>query len=297
MYKLAGGDERVMSAELFALATALLRGFSTVPTRKGLQHGTAQSSAFVYLLINTTFLWGMTFLLYPLDHLTTRGLEYFILAGIFAPGIARIFRDMGIFRLGVTVTSPVVAINTLFAVLFATAFLMEPMTISLIVGAILVVAGVNIVSYRRGVQRVRWHNLMYPLIAALLFAASSNIRKVGLQTSDMPILGAAVTSSVSLLLLFVSSLWFRERHGSLLNINVHAAKYFVISSITSSIGFLLYFLSLSQGLLVQVQPIAATNPLFALFFSHLFLPDMERVTPQIVIGAVLIFIGILFVIL
>ena len=286
-----------MSAELFALVTAFLRGFSTIPTRKGLQQGTAQSSALVYLLINTTFLWGLTLLFYPLDRLTTRGLEYFVLAGIFAPGIARMFRDMGIFRLGVAVTSPIVATNTLFAVLFATVFLQEPLTLSLIVGAIFVVAGVNIVSYRRGVQRVRWHDLMYPLIAALLFAASTNIRKVGLQTSDIPILGAAVTSSVSLLLLYVSSLWSRERHESLLKLNVNAAKYFVISSITSSIAFLFYFLSLSQGLLVRVQPIAATNPLFAIFFSYLLLPDMERVTLLIVVGAILIFIGILFVIL
>ena len=285
-----------MSAELFALATAFLRGFSTIPTRKGLQQGTAQSSALVYLLINTMLLWGLTLLLYPLDHLTTQGLEYFVFAGIFAPGIARRFRDMGIFRLGVAVTSPIVATNTLFAVLFATVFLQEPMTVSLIVGAIFVVTGVNIVSYRRGMQRVRWHDLLYPLIAALLFAASTNIRKVGLQTSDMPILGAAVTSSVSLLLLYVSSLWSRERHVSLLKLNANAAKYFVVSSITSSIAFLLYFLSLSQGLLVRVQPIAATNPLFAIFFSYLLLPDMERVTLQIVIGSILIFIGIVFVI-
>ena len=285
-----------MSAELFALATAFLRGFSTIPTRKGLQQGTAQSSALVYLLINTMRLWGLTLLLYPLDHLTTQGLEYFVFAGIFAPGIARRFRDMEIFRLGVAVTSPIVATTTLFAVLFATVFLQEPMTVSLIVGAIFVVTGVNIVSYRRGMQRVRWHDLLYPLIAALLFAASTNIRKVGLQTSDMPILGAVVTSSVSLLLLYVSSLWSRERHVSLLKLNANTAKYFVVSSITSSIAFLLYFLSLSQGLLVRVQPIAATNPLFAIFFSYLLLPDMERVTLQIVIGAILIFIGIVFVI-
>lgn len=286
-----------MSAELFALATALLRGFSTVPTRKGLQHSTAQSSALVYLVINTTFLWGLTFLLYPLDQLTLQGFEYFVLAGIFAPGIARTFRDVGIFRLGVAVTSPVVATNTLFAVIFATLFLHEPLTVSLIVGALFVVAGVNLVSYRRGRHRIRWHDLVYPLTAALLFAASANIRKVGLQVSDLPILGAAVTSSVSLLVLYMTSFLARDRRRSALKLSRAALRYFVVSSITSSIAFVLYFLSLSQGLLVQVQPIAATNPLFALFFSHLLLKDMERVTLPIVAGAGLIFIGILFVLL
>ena len=103
-----------MSAEIFALVTAFLRGFSTIPTRRGLQTSNARSSAIVYLLVNTTFLWVMTFILYPLDQITTRGLEYFVLAGIFAPGIARMFRDVSIKRLGVAMTSPIVATNTLF---------------------------------------------------------------------------------------------------------------------------------------------------------------------------------------
>jgi uncharacterized membrane protein len=284
-----------VSAEIFALATAFLRGFSTIPTRRGLQTSNAQSSAIVYLLVNTTFLWGMTFILYPLDQITMRGLEYFVLAGVFAPGIARTFRDMSIMRLGVAMTSPIVATNTLFAVIFATLFLQEPVTFSLIVGAILVVGGVNVLSYRRGSRTWRRRDLIYPLMAALLFAVSTNIRKVGLQTSELPILGAAVTSSISLIILYSTFFLSRERYGHVLMLNGGALRYFVVSSITSSIAFFLYFFSLSQGLLVRVQPIAATNPLFALLLSHFFLKDIEKVTFNIVIGAALIFIGIIFI--
>jgi DME family drug/metabolite transporter len=286
-----------MSAELFALITAFLRGFSTIPTRKGLQQSTPRSSALIYLLVNTALLWSMTVILYPLDQLTTRGVEYFILAGLFAPGIARVFRDMSILRLGVTLTSPIVATNTLFAVIFATLLLQEPVTLSLIVGVILVVGGVNLISYRRGIQAWRGRDLLYPLVAALLFAASTNIRKVGLELSDLPILGAAITSSISLLILSITVLVSSRPRGPVLAVNSMAVKYFVIASLMSSIAFVFYFVSLSQGLLVRVQPIAATNPLFALLFSHLFLKDMERVTPRIVIGSALIFLGILFVLL
>lgn len=239
----------------------------------------------------------MTFILYPLDQITTRGLEYFVLAGIFAPGVARTFREVGMMRLGVAITSPIAATNTLFAVIFATLFLQEPVTLSLIVGAVLVVGGVNVLSYRRGLRTWRRRDLIYPLIAALLFAASTNIRKVGLQTCELPILGAAITSSSSLIILFSTFFLSRERQGRILTLNREALKYFIVSSITSSIAFLLYFFSLSQGLLIRVQPIAATNPLFALVFSHFFLKDIEKVTFQIVIGAVLIFMGIIFVLL
>jgi DME family drug/metabolite transporter len=289
-----------MSAELLALTPAVLRGFSTVPTRRGLQQSTPRSSAFIYLLVNTAILWGMTAILYPLDRLSTLGLEYFVLAGLFAPGIARTFRDTSLLRLGVTLTSPIVATNTLFAVIFASLALHEPVTLTLGIGAILVVGGASLLSYRRGARSWRGRDLVYPLIAALLFAASTTIRKVGLQLSDAPILGAAVTSTISLLILGTTGLVSARPPGtrvSLFTGNREAVKYFLFASLTSSIAFLCYFISLAQGLLVRIQPIAATNPLFALVFSHLFLKDMEKITLRIVIGSALIFTGILFVLL
>ena len=251
----------------------------------------------MYLLVNTTFLWVMTFVLYPLDQITTQGLEYFVLAGIFAPGIARTFRDVSIVRLGVVMTSPIVATNTLFAVIFATLFLQEPITHFIIFGAVLVVGGVSILSYRKRSRAWKRRDLINPFIAALLFAASTTIRKVGLQTSEFPILGAAITSSISLIIVYSTFFLSRRSHGNILMLNKEALRYFLAASIISSIAFLLYFLSLSQGLLVRVQPIAATNPLFALLFSHLFLKDVEKVNFQIVVGAALIFMGIIFVLL
>ncbi len=280
-----------------ALATAFLRGFSTIPTRRGLQQSNARSSALIYLLVNTTLLWSLTVILYPLERLTTQGLEYFVLAGVFAPGVARTVRDVSIKRLGVAMTSPIVATNTLFAVCFAAILLHEPVTLSLLVGTTLVVGGVIVLSYRRGPIAWRRSSLLYPILAALLFAASTNIRKVGLQASGLPLLGAAVTSSISLLLLASTMLLSRHRREPPLTLDRGTLKLFVVSSITSSVAFLLYFLALSQGLLVRVQPIAATNPLFALFFSHLLLKDLESITFRIVLGAALIFSGILFVLL
>lgn len=286
-----------MSAEVLALATAFLRGFSTIPTRRGLQQSTARSSALIYLLVNTTLLWSLTVILYPLDHLTTQGLEYFVLAGVFAPGVARTVRDVSIMRLGVAMTSPIVATNTLFAVLFAVVFLHEPVTLPLLIGTTLVVGGVIVLSYRRGPRAWQWSSLLYPILAALLFAASTNIRKMGLQASGFPLLGAAVTSSISLLLLASTLLLSRRRQEPLLALSRETAKLFVVSSITSSLAFLFYFLALSQGFLVRVQPIAATNPLFALLFSHFLLKDLETITPRLVLGAALIFSGILFILL
>ena len=127
-----------MYAELYAIVTALLRGLSAIPTRKGLQHGTPDFSVLIYLVVNSTLLWGVTFFLYPISVLTASGVEYFVFAGILAPGVGRLFRDRSFSRLGVAVSSPIVGTYLLFSVLGVSIFLGEEVTPYLAAGAVLV---------------------------------------------------------------------------------------------------------------------------------------------------------------
>jgi drug/metabolite transporter (DMT)-like permease len=43
---------------------------------------------------------------------------------------------------------------------------------------------------------------------------------------------------------------------------------------------------------VVVSPIASVNPLMAIALAHLFLKRMERITPRIIAGAVLVVAGV-----
>jgi drug/metabolite transporter (DMT)-like permease len=45
------------------------------------------------------------------------------------------------------------------------------------------------------------------------------------------------------------------------------------------------------------SPIVATYPLIAMTFTHLFLQRLERVTFRMVLGAILVAVGITFVVL
>jgi hypothetical protein len=49
-----------MMGEIFAILTAVLRGYAVVPLRKGLQYSTPSTSSIVYLVINTAMLWALT---------------------------------------------------------------------------------------------------------------------------------------------------------------------------------------------------------------------------------------------
>jgi len=55
------------------------------------------------------------------------------------------------------------------------------------------------------------------------------------------------------------------------------------------------YYALDLGKVTVVIPIASTGPLFSLTLSALFLRDVEKVTPKIVIGACLIISGVLLI--
>jgi uncharacterized membrane protein len=132
--------------EIYALITAILRGYSAIPIKKGLKHSNPGTSSFVYLVVNTAILWTITLLFYPWDQIFSSGFEFFVLAGILAPGIGSNLKDMGISRLGVSISTPIVSSNTLFSMLIAVMFLGEKVTIPILVGAVLIFMGVNLLT-------------------------------------------------------------------------------------------------------------------------------------------------------
>ena len=289
-----------MNAVIYVLITAMLRGLSAIPTRKGLNFSNPNTSALTYMVFNTVLLWGMTLVLYPIDQLELAGLEYFVMAGICAPGLARIFRDTGIERLGVTVSSPIVSTNTLFSVMIAVVIRGEEITLPLIAGALMIFLGVNVITWQNG-SRTQWNkrDVIYPLVAAILFASSTNFRKIGLDQIEFPLTGAAITSTVSLIVLTFSLLLSRLRgsSGMTLDLNREGLKYFSISSVISSVAYIFYFLALSASAVTKIQPIAGTNPLWAILFSYIFLKQTENITARTVMGAVVVVLGIALIFL
>lgn len=288
-----------MYGELYAIATALLRGLSAIPTKKGLRYSNPNTSALFSLVINTALQWLIAFMLCPVGQFVIRGAEYFVLAGIFAPGVARVFRDMGFKRLGVTITYPIVSTNTFFSMILAIIFLDERITIYLAVGAILIFIGVNMLTWQ-GETRVEWKKryLLIPVIAALLFACSTNLRKMGLQRIDYPVMGAAITSTVSLTVVVIFILIEGARKDSqVLELPKEAFGFFIVAGIGSSVAFLLYFMALSASHVIKIQPIANTNPMFAIIFSYFFLRDEEQITHKTALGSLLILSGITLIFL
>lgn len=284
--------------EIYAILTALLRGYSVIPVKKGLKYSTPNTSALLYLLINTCMLWILTLYKNPINLLHADGFVYFMLAGIIAPGVAVRFKDIGISRLGAAVSSPVLGVNILFSMIIAAVFLREKVTLFILIGAVLTFLGVTLISIRDESHN-NWKkiDLLFPLTAAALFAISTNLRKLGLNKINDPIIGATITSTVSLAVLVISILYshFRGLDSWEVRFNRDGLKYFTLNGILLSIAYLFYFLALSSSSVVKIQPIAGINPLFSIIFVFIFLREDETITWKIIVGTLMIVIGIVLI--
>jgi drug/metabolite transporter (DMT)-like permease len=269
-----------------------------IPVKKGLRYSTPTTSALIYLFINTAILWIITLYNHPVELLLADGFIYFVFAGIIAPGIAARFKDIGISRLGVAISSPVMGINTLFSMLIAVVFLREKITLLILIGAILTFFGVSLISWQKESHN-NWRkiDLIFPLTAAALFAMSTNLRKLGLIKISDPIIGATITSTVSLIVLIVSILYshYRSLESWEVKFNIEGLKYFTINGVVLSIAYLFYFLALSSSSVVKIQPLSGINPLFSIIFGFIFLRGEETITPNIIIGTLMIVAGIVLI--
>lgn len=254
-----------MIGEMYAILTAVIREYTVILVSKGLKYSTPSTSALIYLIINTTILWAITLYNHSLELLFIDGFIYFVLAGIIAPGIANLFRDIGIARLGVILTTPILGTSTFLSMIIAVFLLSEKLTFNLATGALLIFAGINFLTWQ-GEKKYEWRkkDLIFPIAAAVLAATSNNLRKLGILKIGDPVVGATVTSTVSLAMLVLTYQVSQAQDSNSweLRFNKEALKYFGLSGLVSSISFLSSFIALSSSSVVKIQPIVGTSPLF-----------------------------------
>jgi uncharacterized membrane protein len=75
--------------------------------------------------------------------------------------------------------------------------------------------------------------------------------------------------------------------------NRHCFWWFLAAGVTISLGMTCIYYALDLGKVSVVIPISSTGPFFSLILAALFLRDVERVTPKIVISAAMIVGGVL----
>jgi DME family drug/metabolite transporter len=129
----------------------------------------------------------------------------------------------------------------------------------------------------------------FALAAALSYGGSQVITRQGLVDLAPPLVGSAIAlfwGTLGFAILSVRSLGDRGDHLW------RGVAFFATGGVFSAMGVLLMFFALDRGQVVVISPVLATNPLFTLFFAALLLRGVERITPRILLGALLVVAGV-----
>ncbi len=284
-----------MMAEYFSFQTALCFSIAHIFVRRGLVHSNALTGSLISLGTSAAIFWLLVILLFPLSALHTPAIGFFIAGGIFAPAIGQTLGYIGMERLGVARSSPIVNTSPLFSSILAVLFLGEVWVLQNIIGTCLVILGVVVLSFRRAVEgQWRMKDTLYPMLAAVAFGISTTLRKTGLTVVREPLLGAAVTLGTAFLVLL---LIVRLRGGRKeLKINRQSSPWLLGAALVNTGAILSFFSALNVGRVVRVEPLVACNPLLTILWTGIFLRQIERLSGRIILGALVTVAGTVLVV-
>ena len=283
-------------AVYFAFQAALCFSIAHILIRRGLIESNAMTGSFISLSMSAVVLWLAVPFFTPLTALWNPAVLIFVAAGIFAPGIGRTLSYIGIEKIGVARSVPIANSSPIFASIFAVIFLAETWVLQNVIGTLLVIGGVIFLSMAKPAQG-EWRKIdvIYPLIGALAFGASSTLRKAGLGFINIPLLAAAVTAGSAAIFSF--TLLQIQGGREAFKLNRRSAAWLFAAGVFNTAAMLSVFFALSHGKVVIVDPLVSSNPVMTLLLTSIFLRDVESLTLRVIIGAALTVTGTILVVL
>jgi drug/metabolite transporter (DMT)-like permease len=187
-------------------------------------------------------------------------------------------------------TSVLVGTAPLFSVVFALTFLSEPVEAGLIAGAVLIVGGGLLLAAERSrPAHFKIVGLAYALAATVLFATRDTLlRWLSLDTDVPSSFAAAATLASGTLCVLAFVLVTRPGSGASLFAGWRA---FAVAGLCFGLSYVALFAAYYRGRVTVVSPLIATESLWGVLFSALFLRRSERIGLRLVAGALLIVAG------
>jgi drug/metabolite transporter (DMT)-like permease len=128
------------------------------------------------------------------------------------------------------------------------------------------------------------------LCAALAYGISQLLIRSGMTDLNTPPLVGSALSLLAGTIVF-SFLVLRDR-GTKLRQEKRSVGFMLMAGIFAGSGIIANFFALGMSPVTTVSPLTSINPLFALLLSFLFLGQLERITPRVVLGTMFIVVGV-----
>jgi drug/metabolite transporter (DMT)-like permease len=293
-----------VSAEAWALFSALCFASSHVVSKKGLQDTSVTAASLIILGVSWLVI-SVSVLLGPPPDITGRVVAIYAALGLLVPAISRWSVLKSVHDLGPSIAIPIQqGLRPLLSVMGGILLLGERLSVVRGVGvASIIVGGVQLTRRptdeaagpRPKLRRLALRRgLAFPFIAGLAYATSDVLIRLTLGDGETEPGVAAMISTGSGLLAWLlvvavvpsvrASITFGP--GSL---------WFVFAGALIGAAILGVYNALQRGEVSLVSPINSTQPLIVLLLSSLFLRDLDRVRWSTVAAAIAIVVGAVLV--
>ena len=276
---------RLMDAVVLALCSAALFGGMTVALRPALARG---DDPLCGALLTVLPALGVALVSAAIvGDWDVAAVWPFALAGILAPGVSQVLFTFAIRDAGPSRTSATVGMAPLFAVTFAVVLLGEPLVAGIALGAVLIVAGgVVLASESDRPEHVKTIGLVFALAAALVFASRDTlVRWVAIDSDVAPELAISATLLAGALTILAAVIVGRRR------LSVASWPAFVPAGLLFGLSYVSLYEAFFRGKLSVVAPLVATESLWGVGLSALFLRHIEGVGRRLVVGACFVVAG------
>lgn len=278
-----------MTAVGLALVSALLFGAMSVGLRIGLRRYPDAELATVATIVGAL---GVVLVAASVEA-PFRGVHLsaawpFLLAGLLQPGVGQLFVTKAIELAGASRSSVVFGAAPLVSVTIAVLVLREPLSAPLIAGAVLIVGGgFELARERARPEHVRRFGLVLAFVATALFATRDNLlRHLAVGTSVPPAI-AAVAALLGGALVIGPALGPRLRGRRI----VRPSLPFLVVGVFFGLSYVALFEAYYRGRVTVVSPLIATESLWGIVLSIIFIRELEVVGRRLVIGALLVVAG------
>ena len=278
---------------LYALAAGVIWGGGPSLLKQGMAGSSVSMATLVSQYSSTGALLLVTAWRGEFVSLGWQALFAFGLTGV-AAALGKIFLNRGIDSVGASKSVTVKNSSPLITVFLGAALLGERVGWEILLGVVVIVAGVLLLTAapREGSEAPgRLSYFMYPLLSALAFGVNPIFKKWGLLGAALPALGTLVNHVVSLAFMFTA--------GPLLGIHARREKVprrsallFSVTGVTEAAASLLTYQALLIAPAVLVAPIWRISPLVTFVLSHFTLKALETVTLRDGLAALLIVGGV-----
>ncbi len=282
-----------MLAIAFGILASLCFAAASLFAQHGLHMQPTPWGAWVTLVANTVFLLAVHCFFDPSASIFTLENLTFVAVGLFVPGMTRVLTFRGIRTMGSAITSTIVNTTPMFSTALAILILGERPGSLVLFGVALIVSGLVTISWEGPGRSWKRTEIVYPFLAALLFAMKDVTVRWGLRGSASPVLAAGIAALTSTIEIFLVLRYLQQEKFSLPPAGV--VHWFVSSGLFTGRSFLFMFLGLSMERVSIIGPLVNSYAVFVLLLTPIMVRQIEKVTARKVAGAVFVVAGIFLI--